>query len=301
MGRTAPVDSAQIARSVREDTAELASYLLSDGSTQRRPSFLQRNRPSFPEGFGAEFGDADSIEGSARRSSGTILEVSEPPSPEDQEDVERAEEGEGPSALANMLKRSSPPSSLPEQTNIPQARFKNVESDEAQSSPIDETRHRPEPAAAEDSEYTPLLGRRASGSGDSTSVDLEGQKTLARTRWLRGLVERRQKAEHHVIRIAKIASNPRSWNGKAIWETAVVDPVSCLPAVAVGLLLNILDALSYGESIMYDYKKNAADQTRYDSVSAWNTYFLPLGICWYFHILCQHNCGATRLLYGQYI
>lgn len=238
------------------------------------------------------------MEGSVRRSSGTILEVSEPPSPEEQEDGERPGEDEGPSALANLLKRSSPPLSLLEQTNTPQARFGNVDADQAQSSPIDETPHRPEPAAIEDTEYTPLLGRQTSGSGDSTSVDLEGQKTQARSRWLRGLVERRQKAEHHVIRIAKIATSPRSWNGKVIWETAVVDPVSCLPAVAVGLLLNILDALSYGEPILDELKKNAADQTRHDFVSTWNTTFLPLGICWYIYILRQHNCGATRLLYG---
>jgi SulP family sulfate permease len=301
MGRTAPVDSAQIARSVREDTAELASYLLSDGSTQRRPSFLQRNRPSSQEGLALEFGDADSTDGSVRRSSGTILEVSEPPSPEEQEDGERTGEGEGPSALANLLRRASPPSSLQDHTNIPQARVENVDADQTQSSPIDETPHRPEAAATEISEYTPLLGRRTSGSGDSTSVDLEGQKTQARARWLRGLAERRQKAEHHVIRIAKIASSPRSWNGKAIWETAVVDPVSCLPAVAVGLLLNILDALSYGESLTYGRKKNATDQSRYDSVSTWNASFLSFRICWYFYILCQHNCGPTRLLYGQYI
>lgn len=237
-----------------------------------------------------------------RRSSGTILEVSEPPSPEEQEEEPRTGEEEGPSALANLLKRLSPPSSLPEQTNIPQARFGIVDADQAQqSSPIDETSHRPEAAVTQDSEYTPLLGRRTSGSGDSSSVDIEGQKTFARVRWLRGLAERRQKAEHHVIRIAKIASSPRSWNGKAIWETAVVDPVSCLPAVAVGLLLNILDALSYGESVMYAHKKDGADQTRYDSISTWNASFLSFRICWHFYILCQHNCGPARLLYGQYI
>lgn len=242
------------------------------------------------------------MEGSVRRSSGTILEVSEPPSPEEQEVGAQTGEGEGPSALANLLKRSSPPSSLLEQTNVPQTRTEIIDADQAQFSPIDETPHREEAAATEDSEYTPLLGRRTSGSGDSTSVDdLEGQKTLARTRWLRGLAERRRKAERHVLRIAKIASSPRSWNGKAIWETAVVDPVSCLPAVAVGLLLNILDALSYGESIMYAHKKDAADQTRHDSISTWNAYFLPSRICWHFYILCQHNCGTTRLFYGQYI
>lgn len=248
-GETVPVDSAQNARSVREDTAELASYLLSDGSAQRRPSFLQRTRPSFVEGFGPEFGDADSIE-SIRPSSGTIPEVSEPPSPEDPETAYQAAEDEGPSALANLLKRSSPPSSLPEQTSIPQARFENVIVD-GQSQPplIDEMQHRPGEDETENSEHTPLLGRQASGSGDSSSVDLEGQKTLARVRWLRGLAEQRQKVEHHLVRIAKVASSPRSWDKRAIWETTVVGPVSCLPAVAVGLLLNILDALSYGESI----------------------------------------------------
>ncbi|KAL6800255.1 sulfate transporter family domain-containing protein [Trichoderma sp. SZMC 28012] len=248
-----PVDSAQNARSVREDTAELASYLLSDGSTQRRPSFLQRNRPSIQDVFGPEFGDADSIEGgmSIRPSSGTIPEVSEPPSPEDREDGENVVREEGPSALANLLKKSSPPSSLTEQTSIPQARLDNVDAGQSQSSHVNETQHQSqsgEPEVSEASEYTPLLGRQESGSGASSSVDLdiEGQKTQARRRWLRGLAEQRQKMEHHLGQIAKVASSPRSWNRRAIWETTVVEPVSCLPAVAVGLLLNILDALSYG-------------------------------------------------------
>lgn len=41
--------------------------------------------------------------------------------------------------------------------------------------------------------------------------------------------------------------NPKAWNRKTIWENVVMDPLRCLPAVIVGLLLNILDALSYGE------------------------------------------------------
>lgn len=251
------MDSAQNARSVREDTAELASYLLSDGSTQRRPSFLQRNRPSIQDVFGPEFGDADSIEGgmSIRPSSGTIPEVSEPPSPEDREDREHAAGEEGPSALANLLKKSSPPSSLTEPTSIPQTRPDNVDAGQSQSSHVDETQNQSqtgEPEVSEASEYTPLLGRQESGSGASSSVDLdiEGQKTQARRRWLRGLTEQRQKMEHHLGQIAKVASSPRSWNRRAIWETTVVEPVSCLPAVAVGLLLNILDALSYGRRIL---------------------------------------------------
>ncbi|KAK4071775.1 hypothetical protein Purlil1_13342 [Purpureocillium lilacinum] len=43
-----------------------------------------------------------------------------------------------------------------------------------------------------------------------------------------------------------VAANPGRWDRRAIWRHIVVEPVSCLPAVAVGLLLNILDTLSYG-------------------------------------------------------
>lgn len=40
--------------------------------------------------------------------------------------------------------------------------------------------------------------------------------------------------------------NPKSWNRRTIWKEGVVRPVSLLPAVFLGLLLNVLDALSYG-------------------------------------------------------
>ncbi|KAL4787227.1 sulfate transporter family-domain-containing protein [Aspergillus varians] len=41
-------------------------------------------------------------------------------------------------------------------------------------------------------------------------------------------------------------SHPKSWNRRAIWQQGIVHPISLLPAVLLGLLLNILDALSYG-------------------------------------------------------
>lgn len=40
--------------------------------------------------------------------------------------------------------------------------------------------------------------------------------------------------------------DPKTWDRQALWRNVVVAPVVCLPAVIVGLLLNILDALSYG-------------------------------------------------------
>lgn len=41
-------------------------------------------------------------------------------------------------------------------------------------------------------------------------------------------------------------SHPKTWSGHAVVNSVVVRPASLLPAVFLGLLLNILDALSYG-------------------------------------------------------
>ncbi|KAJ5665932.1 uncharacterized protein N7477_008380 [Penicillium maclennaniae] len=49
-----------------------------------------------------------------------------------------------------------------------------------------------------------------------------------------------------VARCSRIVANPKAWDRRAIWNEGVVQPVSLLPAVMLGLLLNILDALSYG-------------------------------------------------------
>ncbi|KAL4910677.1 hypothetical protein BDW74DRAFT_164535 [Aspergillus multicolor] len=44
----------------------------------------------------------------------------------------------------------------------------------------------------------------------------------------------------------QILSHPKSWDRRAVWQQGVVHPLSLLPSVFLGLLLNILDALSYG-------------------------------------------------------
>lgn len=59
--------------------------------------------------------------------------------------------------------------------------------------------------------------------------------------------------------LAKIITNPMEWNRAAIWQNAVIAPISCLPAVALGLLLNILDALSYGTLPWYPILSGATN------------------------------------------
>lgn len=44
----------------------------------------------------------------------------------------------------------------------------------------------------------------------------------------------------------RLIASPKSWNGRAVWQQGGVYPASLLPSVFLGLLLNILDALSYG-------------------------------------------------------
>lgn len=44
----------------------------------------------------------------------------------------------------------------------------------------------------------------------------------------------------------RTVTSSRSWSLKGLWEQGCVRPVRYVPAVLLGLLLNILDALSYG-------------------------------------------------------
>ncbi|KAH7163209.1 sulfate transporter family-domain-containing protein [Dactylonectria estremocensis] len=233
-----PVDSVQNARNIREDTAELATYLLSDGQTQLSPAFLQRARSSFHEPSGSDYGD-DSFTIDHARNSQTIPEVSEPPSPETERDGDD-DAPAGPSVLANLLK-GSPPQSMA-QPQPPNNEYDEDDSDD--ETEADERRDSHHTDAA--SERTPLLARVSSGGRQSYTEDLESQKSHTKHPWISGLIGVSHKMEERMTYGVAVAVNPSRWDRKAIWNHVVVTPASCLPAVAVGLLLNILDALSYG-------------------------------------------------------
>ncbi|KAI1065680.1 hypothetical protein LB507_000286 [Fusarium sp. FIESC RH6] len=227
----APMDSIQNARSVRQDTAELATYLLSDPKTQQNSSVIQRARVSYQDSIDSEVVD-DSSTAENPRSSKTILEVPEPPSPDGQEDD--FNEDAGPSVLANLLKRSPPQSIAPDQ---PSVEHENDHVDDHQP----EQEQRRVSHTQDATEQTPLLARITSNGRRSYS-DLEGQKSQAKSSWFNGFVE----VGHRMEERMSVAINPKKWDRQALWKNVVLTPTSCLPAVAVGLLLNILDALSYG-------------------------------------------------------
>jgi hypothetical protein len=50
-----------------------------------------------------------------------------------------------------------------------------------------------------------------------------------------------------LARMGRTLMNRKSWDKQQIWYYMVREPASYIPPVVLGLLLNILDALSYGE------------------------------------------------------
>lgn len=234
-----PVDSVQNARNIREDTAELATYLLSDGQVQLSPAFLQRARSSFHEAGDSESGD-DAFTADHARNSETILEVSEPPSPETERNCDAPA---GPSVLANLLK-GSPAQLMAQQEPTSPGYDEDAQDDQDDQGETEPCRASHHADAA--SERTPLLSRVTSDGRQSYTEDLEGQKSHSKHPWISGLVGVSHKMEERMTHGVAVAVNPRRWDYKAIWQNTVLLPASCLPAVAVGLLLNILDALSYG-------------------------------------------------------
>ena len=93
------------------------------------------------------------------------------------------------------------------------------------------------------SERTKLMERR---TAYGSIKDLEGQQAASfrptsRTRV--GL----QVFKEKTARIVRVVTNPKSWDRENIIEYGIRQPASFVPPVILGLLLNILDALSYGE------------------------------------------------------
>lgn len=260
----APVDTYQYAQSVRQDTAELANYFLSDPQDGQSPAFLNRRRSSVSQQTILDRTTQSQDNEGAEEGNGmyrnTINEVSEPPSPEET-DVEST--AEGPSMLTTMLRRS-PPSTIymptsgnNDKSHVEDDSWGNGESSRRGSSrqPVQVQPVRREVEAVNNpDERAPLLRttsretRHSYGmaNGSSHDADIEDQQKSPKRRWKTKIADSARERRDCITSIAKVAANPKRWDHHALWQNVVVAPVTCLPAVIVGLLLNILDALSYG-------------------------------------------------------
>ncbi|RKF74887.1 Uncharacterized protein C24H6.11c [Golovinomyces cichoracearum] len=92
------------------------------------------------------------------------------------------------------------------------------------------------------SERTPLLQQKNSRQWR----DRENQLQLHPQHDLEEQRSKRQSLFSNSIPKESYISRPIAWNAEVIWRITVLPLVKVLPAVTLGLLLNILDALSYG-------------------------------------------------------
>lgn len=106
-------------------------------------------------------------------------------------------------------------------------------------------------------ERTGLLLRRVMSGHGKPSIydsipDLESQKLsgIGVKSRIREVVAG---ARAHGGLVIRRMSNPKSWNRQAIWRDGFCQPLGYIPAVILGLLLNILDALSYGKIRLRSY------------------------------------------------
>ncbi|CAK7274627.1 hypothetical protein SEPCBS57363_006262 [Sporothrix epigloea] len=317
----ASLSSLQQARSVREDTAELATYQLAAKGDRRNSAIIDHNRAlSFRTAHSL---DVDLDETGSQTWVEPIEEMSEPeatPSSESGKqlgetylsaaDLEDEALGGNPSLLTRALRRSPPrtpnlsnspkqpveasvttpgqrpglehPASGPHQSRLsssgalcvggvdPNPVKSDYEQDHDESAPGNKRflAHKvPSSVAGETedaqarrliaTETTPLLSTTVPHDQGQAPrhYDLEGQKITLRKRIL-GIFgpssnddtasSPRAMIKDRVRKTYLSVTRLKCWDRQKLWQNIVVTPVACLPAVIVGLLLNILDALSYG-------------------------------------------------------
>nr|POE47718.1 uncharacterized protein c24h6.11c [Quercus suber] len=191
---------------VRERTAELSSSFLNDFEMARQ--------------FSPETNSFDTTTGQSRRHE-TIQERSEPVSPSEPEECSVGTAA--PSEASNNMATT---------TCVPEVVITNDRTNEA-------------------TENSPLLPQaRLSTRRKQQSYDIPGDierqgSAVSSNRW----IQREHEYPSWRAKVKKAwdrTTDPESWNLRAIGSAVIVQPVQMVPAVFLGLLLNLLDALSYG-------------------------------------------------------
>ena len=221
---------------VREDTAELASWALSDIVSNRSEHSPARHRTSSTAQHHSSLSnqlDQDEMSRSESNTSsrpGAIQEVSEPSTPQS---FHSSQTSQGHSALTKLIRNSPPTEEESQGTG---------EEESPTTAGVHPVTVR-EGIISQPSERTPLLGKK---TAYESIKDLEGQQVgeFKPENHIKAVLQRSKK---NTARIVRVATNPKSWDQQRILKYGVRQPASFVPPVMLGLLLNILDALSYGE------------------------------------------------------
>ena len=224
------------AQDVREDTAELASWALSDIASSRSEQSPSRYHASSTTQQHSCLSSQLNQHDMSRHELNTsprpkmIQEVSEPTSPQSSYSSQKPQ---CQSALTDLFR------------NSPSAEGDSYGTDEDEllaTAGVHAVTVR-EGIISQPSEHTTLLNKR---TAYGSIKDLEGQQvtTLEPKKRIRAILKR---SKEQAARIVRVASNSKSWDRQQLWESGVRQPASFMPPVILGLLLNVLDALSYGK------------------------------------------------------
>ena len=215
-----------------------------------------------------------------------IVEISEPSSPET---VFSAHQSPPASILSGMLRDSTSTES-------------NNQDDE---SSVDGVGTQPaivgQGIISQPSESTRLtLERSACRSERNRSYgaikDLESQKTT-RGNPISNVRRCFAQTRENSARVGRLLTNPKSWDGRNLWIHAIREPASYIPPVILGLLLNILDALSYGEECLAGLEEiKLLKWFRDDTFSTGSANICGAWSGRYFNVLRQLHSLATSLL-----
>jgi SulP family sulfate permease len=264
---------------VREQTQELASWALGESPSLRPSGIYASTSDSALDGripplsalSDSEQGDTRTSIDSSRPDiiDDVIEEVSEPVSPE----------GEGSSAIAghasglsNLMKDRR--SRGRDGDSIAVESFSEFDQRSGPSVFIDDVE------TGEVTEASPLLPReRLPGRSYNTNPKDAGHRVSRHIK----MKKRWAKIKYEFDSLVYTVSHPRDWDAKQMAH----DGLGAVAAVFLGLLLNILDALSYGESAAQVDASLQSNCTicRHDSVPTRRGDFREDWSGWHFHVL----------------
>ncbi|KAG8533341.1 uncharacterized protein KY384_002124 [Bacidia gigantensis] len=229
-------------QSVRQDTAELASWALYDPNRRDAtpPQYLGTDSTLQPPD--TQFAKHIIEYGSSHRGSNSssrpnaIEEISEPPS---QHTSRSSSRSQGRSALTEMLRMSTP-------TEVSSTRSE----DEGSHHKVDHRIVTVDGIMSRPTEQTTLLLKKNTYRSDTSPIygsvqDLESLKASPKSCSARGNASMGQ-FRGRPSQSLRLLANPSKWDRRGIWEKGVRQPLSFVPSIVLGLLLNVLDALSYG-------------------------------------------------------
>ncbi|PYI12411.1 sulfate transporter family protein [Aspergillus sclerotiicarbonarius CBS 121057] len=237
-----PADPAHYSsHGLREQTAELASFALSHESSTLPPSLdifqpsQSPNRPSSPALSFAAPGRTNLEPGPS-----SIITT-------------------GSSVLTQLIR--SPDAPETDQDH----RDRTADWDELSESETSE--HHPLIVAAggapttEQASLLPKTTQATPFQGYGAIGDIENQGRAGKNETGAG-----PRALHKLKMGVRVLANSKSWDGQTVWREGIVYPLSLLPSVFLGLLLNILDALSYG-MILFPLSESVFSDLGSDGIS----------------------------------